>query len=166
MSYCFSPRKDNQGILESAFLNSPLWWANSMTTSRNAETPWQDKGCPIFKTIPGHPGGRCQGYFTMDGQGPQDTVIQNHPLTWGSLMKEAKRTRFTLQPPEKLKTLQSQALRCQLAELSKDKISLAGADRTVARRTVGSTCRYNTVSHAAGTSEYQGGQWQRVATIE
>lgn len=70
MSYCFFPRKDKE-ILKSAFLNSPLWWVNSLTTCRNAEIPQQDKGYHIFKKIRRLPGGRSQGDFTTDGQAPR-----------------------------------------------------------------------------------------------
>lgn len=51
------------------------------------------QGCPIFKKIHGHPGGRCQGDFMTDGWSPSMLSFKL-PVTWGSLMEKTKRARL------------------------------------------------------------------------
>lgn len=60
-----------------------------MTTPRKASTPWRDKGCPIFKEIPGHPGRRCQGNFPTEGQAPGMLSFKS-PSDLGNLTEEEK----------------------------------------------------------------------------
>lgn len=60
-----------------------------MTTPRKPSTPGRDKGCPIFKEIPGHPGRRCQGDFPTEGQAPGMLSIKS-PSDLGNLTEEEK----------------------------------------------------------------------------